>query len=299
MVQDTSNVKASAEYREYISWQASTSTDFVSYKLEFATSSIASPATCAGATYGSYTDAIIIIASSTNYYTHLNLTTGWCYKYLVCVKDVNNNITIRSNAGTIGYPDGLQNAGEGGGGTAVSPTASKVENVVPTQGTDGNVTVNYALTDSSTSSKTAPSYEGYVFYNTGAYLTASTTNTLVLSDTSKMPLTNGYIQVNQEVIGYASNATSTGTLSGITCGTWSTMVSTGRATRVNTTMASSTSVWGVATPPAQHTTKQQTVPRIALSMNGHRLSTLIRVSVVAFKTHLKLRRLSRVNGGHT
>ena len=49
------------------------------------------------------------------------------------------------------------------------------------------------------------------------------------------------------MIGYTGNATSTGTLSGITRGTWPTYVSSGRATRVNTTMASSTSVWIMAT----------------------------------------------------
>ena len=238
IVQDVSNVNVTPkDYKLYISWEMSTSTIFSSYKLDYATSND-------NIAYGSFSDVTVIASSATNFYVHTNLNTALYYKYRVGVKDTNAIITVRSTAGVVARPDGVQNFGEGGGGTIAQ--ASAVTNIVPTQGADGNVSVTYKLTDSSQSVKTSPAYQRYLLYDAGAALTASSTSTLVISDTTKMPA-SGFIQINQEVIGYTGNATSTGTLSGITRGTWPTYVSSGHVTRVNTVMASSTPVWIIAT----------------------------------------------------
>ena len=148
----------------------------------------------------------VITASSTNYYVHGDLNNSLYYRYRVGVKDTNNNISVRSNAYINAKPDGVQNLGEGGGGSVA--TAAKVENVVPTQSADKTMSVSYVLTDSSLSTKTNPSFEGYIFYNTGVTLSTSTASTITVSNSSKMP-SSGFIQINNEVIKYDANATST------------------------------------------------------------------------------------------
>ncbi|MEK7520267.1 MAG: fibronectin type III domain-containing protein, partial [Patescibacteria group bacterium] len=248
LVQDVSKASLS-DWRLYIAWEAATTTSFASYKLEYATSTD-------NTTFGSYADVTTITDKTTNYYVHTSLNNSWYYRYRIGVKDTAGNTTVRSNAYINAKPDGVQNLGEGGGGTSVS--ASVVTTIVPTQGSDGNVTVTYNLTDSALDAKTSPSYQAYLAYDLGVALTASSTTTLVLSDTTKMP-SSGYIQINQEVIGYTGNATSTGTLSGITRGTWPTYVSSGRVTRVNTTMASSTPVWIIATSTGATITSPGTI----------------------------------------
>ena len=202
-IQDVSKVSIN-DWKLYISWESSTSTVFSNYSLEYATSSN-------NTDFGPYASVIYpaISDKTVNYYLHANLTNTWYYRYRIGVTDSNGNTTVRSNAYINARPDGIQNFGEGGGGTSAS--ASVVTNIVPTQGSDGNIMVTYSLTDSSLSSKTSPTYEAYLLYDVGAALTASSTNTLVVSDSTKIPA-YGFIQINQEVIGYTGNATSTGTL---------------------------------------------------------------------------------------
>lgn len=240
LVQDTSNINASPPYYDmYIGWQAASSTGFSSYKLEYATSTD-------NTTFGNYSsisDASLSTVS-TNYYMHRNLNSDWFYRYRVGIVGTNGNTSVRSTAYITAKPDGVQNYGEGGGGSVA--TASKVENVVATQGSDKNVTVNYLLTDTSLNKKTNPSYEGYLFYNIGIVLPASAYSggNLTVSDASKLQ-SSGYIQVNNEVLKYTSKAGNV--LSGLTRGTWPTYASSGRTTRQNTAFFEGTLVWVMAT----------------------------------------------------
>ena len=119
--------------------------------------------------------------------------------------------------------------------------------MVPTQASDGTISVSYLLTDSSLATKTNPSYEAYLFYNTGATLASSTANTITVSDASKM-LSAGYIQINHEVIKYDSKSGNvlSGLTRGDTVGSWPTAASS-RVTRKNNTLFAGTPVWVKAT----------------------------------------------------
>jgi hypothetical protein len=239
MVQDTSNVTANPKYYDlYIGWQATNADEFDSYLLEQATSSD-------GETYSAYTaiNGSGFSDVATNYYVYRNLDPDLWYRFRLAVVDTNGNISVRSNSYTTTKPDGIQNYGEGGGGSVL--TAPKVENVVVIQNLDKTVTVNYKVTDLSLGKKVNPSYEAYVFYDTGITLptNALSGNTLTLSDASKLRSV-GYIQINNEIIKYIGKIGNT--LTGIVRGTWSDMISSGRATRSNMTFFAGTPVWVMA-----------------------------------------------------
>ena len=239
MVQDTSNVSASPAYYDlYIGWQATDATGFASYKLEQATSTD-------NITYGDYT----IISSSSfsdvtnNYYVYRNLYPDLFYRFRLGVVDSNGNVSVRSNSYITTKPDGVQNYGEGGGGSVL--TASKVENVTVSQNSDKTVIVNYKLTDTSLTKKVNPSYEGYLFYNIGVIVASGglSGNSLNVSDASKMK-SSGYIQINNEVLKYTGK--SGNTLTGIVRGTWPVDVSVGRTTRTNPVFFTGEPVWIMA-----------------------------------------------------
>lgn len=245
LIQDISNLNVSPpDYKLYIAWETSTSTSFASYKLEYATSSD-------NITFGSYSDTPtpVITASTTNFYVHPSLNTSWYYRYRVGVKDTAGNTTVRSSAYVNAKPDGVQNLGEGGGGT--SPSASIVNNVSASQGSNGAVTVTYTLTDTSKSSKTNPTYEAYIFYNTGVTLGSnpydSGANTLLVSDASKM-LASGFVQINQEVWRYTGK--SGNVLTGVTRGTWPTAGTTRQSRQVPSFYAGTPLwIWATSTTP--------------------------------------------------
>ena len=230
LIQDVSKV-GTADYRLYIGWATSSAVNFGSYKLEYATSTD-------NTTFGTYSDAALITDVATNYLVHVNLNNALYYRYRLAVKNTQGNTSVRSNAYINARPDGIQNLGEGGGGTTAS--AASITTVSPVQTTSaGTVTVAYTLVDTSITSKTNPLYEGYVFYNIGTTVSTSDATTITLSDASHLPA-SGFIQVNNEIIGYTSKTGNV--LNGITRATWPTPATT-RATRQNALILSNTPVW--------------------------------------------------------
>ena len=220
LIQDASN-SSIPSYDMYIGWKSVDDPAFSSYKLEFATSTDNS-------VYGAYSPVGSGLSNPvTNYYVHRNLDSSKYYRYRLGVVSTNGNTSIRAGAFTTAKPDGVQNFGEGGSGGAA--TAAQIQNIVPTQGVDKNVSITYLFTDSSAANKTTPSYDARVFYNTGITLpsNAFAGGNLTVSDASKMP-TSGFVQINNEVIGYTGKTGNT--LTGLTRGTWPTG---GRGTRQN------------------------------------------------------------------
>ena len=237
IVQDTSNLSIPS-YDMYIGWQAASVNGFASYKLEKATSND----NITYSTYQTIVDASFSVVGS-NYYVYRNLDSSKFYRFRLSVIGTNGNNSVRSNSYITTKPDGVQNYGEGVGGSVA--TASKVENVVVTQNVDKTVTVNYKLTDTSVSKKVNPTYEGYLFYNIGIILPENSfsNNSLTLSDASKLK-SSGYIQINNEVIKYTGK--NGNILTGLVRGTWPTDISNGRATRTDTIFFAGTPVWIMA-----------------------------------------------------
>ncbi|MDD3093419.1 MAG: Calx-beta domain-containing protein [Clostridia bacterium] len=239
MLQDTSNISAVPPYYDvYIGWQASEETGFSSYKLEQATSSD-------NITYNDYVDISSASLSNytTNYYISRNLNPDLYYKYRLGVVNSEGNVSVRSNASIITKPDGVQNYGEGGGGSVA--TAPRIENITATQQADKSVIVNFKLTDDSLVKKIYPNYEAYLFYNHGVTVASNylSGGNLEVSDATLLP-ESGYIQVNNEVIKYT---TKTGnTLSGLSRGTWPDDVTSGRATRTSAVLYEGSPVWVMA-----------------------------------------------------
>ena len=236
-VQDASNISI-PYYDMYIGWKAmDDTTGFASYKLEYATSTN-------NIVFGSYnTIGASMSDAATNYFLHRGLNSDLYYRYRIAVVGQNGNISVRAGSYTTVKPDGVQNYGEGGGGSIAQ--ASKVENVVPSQGENKNVTITYRLTDPSFSKKTNASYEGRIFYNIGITLptNAFSGDSLTVSDASHLA-SAGYIQINNEVIKYTSKTGNI--LSGLTRGTWPNDVSSGRTTRENLIFFAGTPVWIMA-----------------------------------------------------
>ncbi|MEI6580666.1 MAG: immunoglobulin-like domain-containing protein, partial [bacterium] len=257
VVQDASNPRIPS-YDMYISWKAITdATGFDSYKLEFATSTDNS-------FFSSYQSiGTGMDSSTTNYFVHRSLDPTKYYRYRLGVVGTNGNISVRSGGYVTAKPDGIQNFGEGSGGGSVA-AASQVENVVPVQGSDKNVTVTYKLTDPSLSNKTDPLYEARVFYNIGITLptNADAGGNIKVSDASKLK-SSGYIQINNEVIKYTGK--SENTLTGITRGTWPTDITTNRVTRQNPLLFAGTPVWVMASTTAINTIANNS---IAYGQNG-------------------------------
>jgi len=236
LVQDTSNITIPS-YDMYIGWKALVdTTGFASYNLEYAISTD-------NVTYGAYASVGDSMSNPvTNYYVHRNLDSTKFYRYRLGVVGTDGNTSIRAGAFTTAKPDGVQNYGEGGGGSVA--TASKVENVVPMQDAiTKDVTITYRLTDTSLAQKTSVSYEARVFYNIGITLPANAYSggNLTVSDASKLQ-SSGYIQINNEVIQYTGKTGNI--LTGLTRGTWPTAP---RATRQNLTFFAGTPVWVMAT----------------------------------------------------
>ena len=197
LVQDVSKL-ATSDWRLFIGWETATSSDFASYKVEYATSTD-------NVTFSSYANATTPITTiSTNYYVHQNLNTSLYYRYRLGVTATNGNTSIRSNASTTAKPDGSVNLGEGGGGntpptiTSVTGSALKATSVNisfnatnPTSGatnaavyfatqTDFTTNVNAGKTDRERyTSKTANS--GYITAGAGV----SSTHTVVLTNLLK------------------------------------------------------------------------------------------------------------------
>ena len=120
LVQDVSKI-ATSDWRLFVGWETATSSDFASYKVEYATSTD-------NTTFSAYANATTPISVvSTNYYVHQNLNTSWYYRYRLGVTATNGNTSIRSNASTTAKPDGSVNLGEGGGGNT-PPTITNVAN---------------------------------------------------------------------------------------------------------------------------------------------------------------------------
>lgn len=238
VIQDVSKI-ATGDYRLYIGWATSSDPTFVSYKLEYATSTDNS-------VFGAYSNAASISVAGTNYYVHTGLNSNLYYRYRLAIVNAAGNTSVRSSAYVNAKPDGVQNLGEGGGGSVA--TAAAITAISPSQSTaNGTVTTSYTLTDTSVTSKTSPSYEGYVFYNSGVTVGAADATTITVSDASRMPM-SGYVQINNEVIKYTSKTGNV--LGGLTRGTWPT-TGTARATRQNAALLTGTPVWikAISTSP--------------------------------------------------
>ena len=258
--QDLSN-QLTSSWKEYIGWTAATSSDFASYNLEYATSTTNAPGSYSS--YTAITDPLFAnTTEATNYYVHNNLiggtNGGLFYKYRLSIVNTAGNTSIREiypvsgNAYLLTKPDGSQDYDEGGSsggngvGNGIGPSAPVAQNVVPTQSlANGTVNVSYQLTDTSYTTKTLPSYEGYVFYNDGVTVTQNATGTIssiAVSDSSKMPA-SGFMEIGNEVLGYSSN--SGNVLSGLTRGTWPTASTTMQTTQ-NTAFFQGNPVWILA-----------------------------------------------------
>ncbi|MFA6585679.1 MAG: fibronectin type III domain-containing protein [Candidatus Paceibacterota bacterium] len=238
-VTDTSNVSSTPAYHQmHMDWQAVSSSGFSSYKLEYKTSR--NNINYIGNGYTSISSTALNNVS-TDSYDDKSLTPDNFYKYRIGIIGTNGNVSMRSDTILV-RANGFQDYDEGGGGTVLK--APKVENVVPIQGSDKNVTVNYLLTDTSLSKKIDLFYEGYLFYNIGITLPedsfSESEDTLTLSDTSKLK-SSGYILVNNEVIKYTS--ISGNVLEGLTRGTWPNLSTSGRTTRTNSTFSTGAPVW--------------------------------------------------------
>ncbi|MBI1755221.1 fibronectin type III domain-containing protein [Candidatus Azambacteria bacterium] len=144
VVQDVSNTLTS-DWQMFITWETSASPSFASYKLQYATSTD-------NVTFSSYATANTspLTVAATNYYLHKNLTTSWYYRYRLGVTDVNGNTTVRSNAATTAKPDGVQNLGEGGGGSS-TPT---ITNVASSSVRASSATVTFNSSDTASLSST-------------------------------------------------------------------------------------------------------------------------------------------------
>ena len=241
LVQDTSNVSTNPPYYDmYVGWQPAGSDGFYGYKLEYSTS-------LNNVNYGEYfsvPNPNLLNDVSTNYYIFRNLDPDYFYRYRLGVIGANGNISVRSNAYTTAKPDGIQNYGEGGGGSAI--TAPKIENVSVSQDSlDKTISVSYKLTDASVGKKPNVSYEGYLFYNIGIFVGDGGLDgsSLSVSDGSKLK-SSGYILVNNEIIKYTGK--NGNILTGVTRGTWPNLNSSGRATRVSPFIFPRTIVWVLA-----------------------------------------------------
>ncbi|MBI5912960.1 fibronectin type III domain-containing protein [Candidatus Azambacteria bacterium] len=149
LVQDVSKVGTS-DWRLFIGWETATSSDFASYKIEYATSTN-------NTTFSSYINATTPITSiSTNYYVHQNLNTNLYYRYRLGVTAANGNTSIRSNASTTAKPDGAVNLGEGGGGN--DATAPVVTNVASSLVKATSATVSFNATDGASGATNAAVY---------------------------------------------------------------------------------------------------------------------------------------------
>ncbi|MCX6756240.1 MAG: hypothetical protein NTX85_02790, partial [Candidatus Nomurabacteria bacterium] len=247
-IQDISNTPTNY-YGMYIGWNDPAKIG--TYKMEHATSSDNN-------TYGSYSDVNTVgeIVSDNNgnyHFLDLGLDSTKYYRYRLGVVG-GGNTSVRAGAYVTVRPDGVQNFSEGGGGSVA--TASKVENVVPTQDPNNKtVSVTYKLTDSSNSQKTNLSYEGRIFYNIGITLplSALTGSNLTVSDASKLG-TSGYIQINNEVLQYTGK--SGNVLSGIVRATWPGGT---RTTRQNATLFAGNQVWVMANTVTPTTITNSTI----------------------------------------
>ncbi|MFA7191909.1 MAG: Calx-beta domain-containing protein [Candidatus Paceibacterota bacterium] len=234
-IQDVSNV-ATSYYAMYIGW--ADSNEVGAYKLQRASSSD-------NITYEeSYsvvdTSGGLSTDNNGNYhFLDVGLDTTKHYKYKLSVVSGSN---ISVNVQTHVKPNGVQDYGEGGGGSVA--TAPKVENVVPSQNTTTKVvSVSYLLTDPSASTKNSPEYEAVVMYNIGVVTTgALSSGNLPVSDVSRFKSGGGYIQLNNEVLQYTGK--NSNSLTGIVRATWPTSP---RVTRQNSTIFTGTPVWIMAT----------------------------------------------------
>ncbi|MEK7494200.1 MAG: fibronectin type III domain-containing protein, partial [Patescibacteria group bacterium] len=149
LVQDVSKI-ATSDWRLFVGWETATSSDFSSYKIEYATSTDNS-------TFSSYINATTPIANiATNYYVHQNLDTNLYYRYRLGVTATNGNTSIRSNASTTAKPDGAVNLGEGGGGN--DATAPAVTNVASSLVKATSATVSFDATDGASGATNAAVY---------------------------------------------------------------------------------------------------------------------------------------------
>jgi hypothetical protein len=237
-IQDVSNVTTSY-YAMYVGWNDANSVG--TYRLERASSDD-------NITYSAYSvvnmGGSLVSSGNGNYhYLDVGLDTTKFYRYRLSVV-TGSNISVFVQA-TV-RPDGVQNYGEGGGGSVA--TAPRVENVVPTQDSSTkNISVSYLLTDLSFDQKTSPpaSYEAAVFYNIGITTTGNLSGgSLPVSNTSRFSSSGGYIQINNEVLSYSGK--SGNSLTGIVRGTWP---NAPRQTRINATLFTGSPVWIMGSSP--------------------------------------------------
>ena len=233
-VQDTSDT-SNGTYDLYLGWKVSTDNNFSSYKLEYATSED-------GENYGDYSNIESSSFSNinTNYFTFKNLDSNLYYRLRISVVNTDGYISIRSKE-LVAKPDGIQNYDEGG--STIVATPSKVNNVIVSQNEDKTVTINYRLTDASITRKKNPSYEAYVFYNTGITFSSISDNKITLSDGSKLQ-SSGYIMIGNEVIKYTNKKGNT--IKNIIRGTWPDINTTGRLTRTTPELSNGTPIWILA-----------------------------------------------------
>ncbi|MFA6146357.1 MAG: DUF2341 domain-containing protein [Patescibacteria group bacterium] len=120
MSQDTSNVRiVPNEYRLFVAWEVvevPPQGTFDHYSIQRSTTN----------NDDDFTEVTTIANRETNYYTDTTPNYNVLYYYKVFAYDSLNNISYRSNAVT-GKANGIQDSGEGGGGTDITaPTVSSV-----------------------------------------------------------------------------------------------------------------------------------------------------------------------------
>jgi len=177
MLQDTSNTSI-PEYREYVSWAVSDvpPAGFASYRILRATSSIG--------TYG-----IIKIETNRliNYYTDSNITADTSYDYKVALVD-NNGATSYLTSAVNGKANGVQDAGEGGGGTSTAkPTIDETlgtDHFEVTDITSTGATVNWETTNTGASGFGSDSTVEYITEAGGDFSSAASMGVSTLANTT-------------------------------------------------------------------------------------------------------------------
>jgi len=114
MIQDISNVTAPAAYRFFIAWKVVAGA--ASYHIYRSTSATAPKP---------WTDIGTATGQSTNYYIDSAVAGNGNYYYYVTAYDAAGSISFKSQV-VNGLADGVQDAGEGGGGVVMPPTISSV-----------------------------------------------------------------------------------------------------------------------------------------------------------------------------
>jgi hypothetical protein len=187
MVQDTSNVLLSpTEAREFIAWKTSSMSDedFGSYKIYRASNQ---------------NDRGEVIKTeedkATNYYGDNDVTLGDNYYWTVVTTDNDGNVSRMPNP-INGIPDGIQNAGEGGGGSSETPPIVTNVSDPPINITANSATITWDTDKASNSTVGYSTSEGIFTEQRGVNtIRTSDEDQHIVTLTNLTPNTDYYFQV--------------------------------------------------------------------------------------------------------